>query len=110
MKIAVLSDKGGTGDVPLNVFQSIPIDGIMIVASPQELVGIIVEKAVKMSNVMEVPVLGLIENMSYALCPKCGEKLYILVRATLKILRRNTESILLPIEPKSAIASDKGII
>ena len=62
----------GTGDVPLTVFQSIPLDGIIVVASPQELVGMIVSKAVKMANMMNVPVLGLIENMSYFKCPDCG--------------------------------------
>ena len=64
----------GTGDVPLTVFQSIPLDGIIVVASPQELVGLIVEKAVKMANMMNVPLLGLVENMSYFVCPECGKK------------------------------------
>ncbi len=63
----------GTGDVALTVFQSIPIDGIIVVTSPQELVSMIVEKAVKMAEMMKVPILGLVENMSYAICPKCGE-------------------------------------
>ncbi|MBR7136698.1 MAG: Mrp/NBP35 family ATP-binding protein, partial [Clostridia bacterium] len=62
----------GTGDVPLTVFQSIPVDGIIIVASPQELVGMIVEKAVNMAKLMNIPVLGLVENMSYFACPDCG--------------------------------------
>jgi len=61
----------GTGDVSLSVFQSIPLDGIVVVASPQELVSMVVEKAVKMAEMMEVPILGLIENMSYVLCPDC---------------------------------------
>lgn len=64
----------GTGDVPLTVFQSIPLDGIIVVASPQELVSMIVEKAVKMANMMNVPILGLVENMSYFVCPNCNEK------------------------------------
>ena len=64
----------GTGDVPLTVFQSIPLDGIIVVASPQELVGMIVSKAVKMAGMMNVPVLGLIENMSYFKCPGCGRE------------------------------------
>lgn len=64
----------GTGDVPLTVFQSIPIDGIVIVTSPQELVSMIVEKAVKMAQMMKVPVLGIVENMSYYVCPDCGKK------------------------------------
>ncbi len=67
----------GTGDVPLTVFQSIPVDGIVIVTSPQELVEMIVEKAVRMAEMMKIPVLALVENMSYALCPHCGEKIEI---------------------------------
>ena len=65
----------GTGDVPLTVFQTLPVDGILVVASPQELVSLIVSKAVKMANMMQIPVLGLVENMSYVLCPDCGKKL-----------------------------------
>ena len=64
----------GTGDVPLTVFQSLPVDGIVIVTSPQELVTMIVEKAVKMARLMNVPILGIVENMSYFVCPDCGEK------------------------------------
>ncbi len=64
----------GTGDVPLTVFQSLPIDGIIIVSTPQQLVSMIVEKAVKMANMMNVPVLGLVENMSYVVCDNCGNK------------------------------------
>ena len=64
----------GTGDVPLTVFQSLPVDGIVIVTSPQELVSMIVEKAVKMANMMDVPVLGIVENMSYFACPECGKR------------------------------------
>ncbi|MBE6032962.1 MAG: Mrp/NBP35 family ATP-binding protein [Firmicutes bacterium] len=67
----------GTGDVPLTVFQSLPLDGIIVVASPQELVGLIVEKAVVMANLMDVPVLGLVENMSYFKCPDCGKEHHI---------------------------------
>ena len=66
----------GTGDVSLSVFQSIPLDGIIIVASPQDLVGMVVEKAVKMAEMMNVPIVGLVENMSYITCPDCGKKLY----------------------------------
>lgn len=66
----------GTGDVPLTVFQSIPLDGIVIVTSPQELVSMIVEKAVKMAKMMKVPIFGVIENMSYLECPDCGKRLY----------------------------------
>jgi Mrp family chromosome partitioning ATPase len=64
----------GTGDVPLTVFQSIPVDGIIVVTSPQELVSMIVEKAVKMAGMMKVPVFGLVENMSYFVCPDCGHR------------------------------------
>ena len=64
----------GTGDVPLTVFQSIPLDGIIVVASPQELVSLIVSKAVKMAEMMNVPILGLVENMSYFKCPDCGKE------------------------------------
>lgn len=67
----------GTGDVPLTVFQSLPLAGIIVVTSPQELVSMIVEKAVKMAASMNVPILGLVENMSYAVCPDCGKKLEI---------------------------------
>ena len=67
----------GTGEVPLTVFQSIPLDGIVVVATPQELVGLIVEKAVNMANMMNVPVLGLIENMSYIKCPDCGKEIKV---------------------------------
>jgi len=67
----------GTGDVPLTVFQSIPLDGIVIVSTPQELVGMIVEKAVRMAGKMNIPVLGLVENMAYVACPDCGRKINI---------------------------------
>ena len=65
----------GTGDVALSVFQSIPLDGIIIVASPQELVSMVVEKAVKMAEMMEIPIVGIVENMSYLLCPDCGREI-----------------------------------
>lgn len=67
----------GTGDVPLTVFQSVPVDGIVIVTSPQELVSMIVEKAVNMAKLMNIPILGIVENMSYAECPDCGKKINI---------------------------------
>ena len=67
----------GTGDVPLTVFQSLPVDGIVIVASPQELVSLIVEKALRMAKEMNIPILGVIENMSYVRCPDCGKKIKI---------------------------------
>lgn len=67
----------GTGDVPLTVFQSIPISGIVVVTTPQDLVKMVVEKAVNMANMMNVPVLGLVENMSYLTCPDCGKKIEV---------------------------------
>ena len=67
----------GTGDVPLTVFQSIPLDGIIIVTTPQDLVGMIVQKAVNMANMMNVPILGIVENMSYIKCPDCGRKISV---------------------------------
>lgn len=66
----------GTGDVPLTVFQSLPIDGIVVVTTPQDLAGMIVEKAVNMANMMNIPMLGIVENMSYITCPNCGEIIY----------------------------------
>ena len=66
----------GTGDVALNVFQTLPVDGIIVVASPQELVSMVVEKAVKMAQMMNIPIVGIVENMSYMECPDCGKKLY----------------------------------
>ena len=66
----------GTGDVPLTVFQTLPVDGVIIVASPQELVSMVVQKAVKMAQMMNIPIVGLVENMSYITCPDCGKKLY----------------------------------
>ncbi len=67
----------GTGDVALNVFQSLPVDGIIIVTTPQDLVSMVVEKAVKMAQLMHIPIVGLVENMSYVSCPDCGKKIYL---------------------------------
>ena len=67
----------GTGDVPLTVFQSLPVDGIIVVSSPQQLVRVIVEKAVKMAEAMKIPIVGLIENMSYIKCPDCGKDIHL---------------------------------
>ena len=103
----------GTGDVPLTVFQSIPVDGIVIVTSPQELVSMIVSKALKMAEMMKVPVLGLIENMSYFRCPDNGKDYHIFGESHieeiagkhgLKVLAR------LPIDPKISAACDAGMI
>ena len=103
----------GTGDVTLTVFQSLPIDGLIIVTSPQELVGMIVEKAVKMANLMNIPVLGMVENMSFVECPHCSEKIYPFGESRLVELAEKYKVRLaasLPIDPKLAGACDKGRI
>ena len=103
----------GTGDVTLTVFQSLPIDGLVIVTSPQELVGMIVEKAVKMAQMMNVPVLALVENMSFVQCPHCGEKIYPFGESRLAELADRFKIRLaasLPIDPRLADACDKGLI
>ena len=103
----------GTGDVPLTVFQSLPVDGILIVTSPQELVGVIVEKALNMAKMMDIPVLGLIENMSYMPCPDCGKKLYPFGEGkALEIAQRHSLPLLaqIPIDPALARECDTGVI
>lgn len=103
----------GTGDVPLTVFQSLPVDGIIIVASPQELVGMIVEKAVNMAKMMNIPVLGLVENMSYIKCPDCDKKIFPFGEGkTLEVAKAHSIPLLaqLPIEPTLAKACDAGLI
>ena len=103
----------GTGDVPLTVFQSLPIDGIVVVTSPQELVSMIVGKAVKMAKMMDIPILGLVENMSYVKCPDCGRELHIFGESKLDEVAKEygievTDRI--PINPEIAGAVDKGEI
>ena len=103
----------GTGDVPLTVFQSIPVDGIVIVTSPQELVGMIVEKAVNMAALMHIPVLGLVENMSFATCPDCGKEIRVFGESHVAEIakKHGIETIArLPIDPKLASACDTGSI
>ena len=103
----------GTGDVPLTVFQSIPLDGIIIVSSPQELVGMIVEKAVKMAKMMNVPVLGLVENFSYFECPDCGKKHYPYGESKVEETAARFDipnTAKLPISRKVASACDEGMI
>lgn len=103
----------GTGDVPLTVFQSIPVDGIVVVTSPQELVSMIVAKAVKMAEMMEIPVLGIVENMSYVECPDCGKKINVFGASKLDdVAKEYNLDILgrLPMNPKLAAACDKGAI
>ena len=103
----------GTGDVPLTVFQSLPVDGIVIVTSPQDLVSMIVTKAVKMAEMMHIPVLGFVENYAYLECPDCGKKINVFgashldevaAKFDLPILAR------LPIDPKVAEACDNGAV
>lgn len=103
----------GTGDVPLTVFQSIPLDGIIVVTSPQELVSMIVGKAVKMAKMMNVPIVGLVENMSYFECPDCGKHISVFGESHiddiagkfgLKVLAK------LPIDPETAKLVDSGML
>lgn len=103
----------GTGDVPLTVFQSLPLDGIVIVTSPQELVSMIVEKAVKMAKMMNIPILGVIENMSYLQCPDCGKRLYPFGESNLDEISRQQDVDILarfPIDSEFAKMSDSGRI
>ena len=103
----------GTGDVPLTIFQSLPVTGIIVVTSPQELVSMIVAKAVKMAEMMKVPVLGLVENYSYALCPHCGEKIELFGASASKAAADEFGLDLLaslPIDPNLAALCDKGMI
>ncbi len=103
----------GTGDVPLTVFQSLPIDGIIIVTSPQELVSMIVAKAVNMAKLMNVPVLGVVENMSYIKCPDCGKEISVFGESHIDEITRDFGLDLLgriPLDPNLAALCDKGII
>lgn len=103
----------GTGDVPLNVFQSIPLNGIVIVTSPQDLVSMVVEKAVKMAEKMAVPIVGLVENMSYVVCPDCGKKLYLFGEGkSAEAAGRHGLPLLaqMPVEPRLAALADAGRI
>ncbi len=103
----------GTGDVPLTVYQSVPVDEVIVVTSPQALVGMIVEKAMNMANMMDIKVTGLVENMSYAICPDCGKHVEVFgeshVQETAE--RFGTEVLAkLPINLKLAAACDAGLI
>ncbi len=103
----------GTGDVPLTVFQSIPVDGIVVVTSPQELVSMIVAKAVKMAQMMNIPILGLIENMSYVECPNCSEHIEIFGKSHIEEVAKEYDLSVLakvPMTPAIAAASDAGDI
>lgn len=103
----------GTGDVPLTVFQSLPVKGIIVVASPQELVGMIVEKAVKMADLMNIPVLGLVENMSYFECPDCGSRHSLFGESHIDEIAekygvKNVAKV--PVSPKLSAGVDAGLI
>ncbi len=103
----------GTGDVSLTVFQSIPVDGIIIVTSPQELVSMIVTKAVKMAELMDKPIIGIVENMSYFKCPGCGEQIHVFGEShTEEIAEKHNLKLLarIPIETGIANACDTGDI
>ncbi len=103
----------GTGDVPLTVFQSLPVDGIIIVTTPQELVSMIVAKAVKMAELMNIPILGIVENMSYFKCPDCDKEYPIFGESHIEELAEKYQIpayAKLPINPKFAAACDKGMI
>lgn len=101
----------GTGDVPLTVFQSIPVDGIVVVTSPQDLVSLIVTKAVRMAEMMNKPILGVVENYSYFQCPNCGEKHYIFGKSNLEQVAAELHVKVLaqiPMDPAMAAAMDQG--
>ena len=103
----------GTGDVPLTVFQSVPVDGIIVVASPQDLVSMIVKKALNMAKLMNIPVLGLVENMSYLECPDCGKKISVFGESHIDATAAETGTEVLgkiPINPKLSAACDAGLI
>lgn len=103
----------GTGDVPLTVFQSLPVDGVVIVTSPQDLVSMIVSKAVKMANMMHIPVLGFVENYSYLECPDCGKKIQVFGESHLDEIASGLGLPVLarlPIDPSIAAAYDNGLM
>lgn len=103
----------GTGDVPLTVFQSIPVNGIIIVTSPQELVSLIVSKAIKMANMMHIPVIGIVENMSYFKCPDCGRETKLFGESHIEEIVKEFHIPLLariPIDPEITQACDRGEI
>lgn len=103
----------GTGDVALTVFQTIKLDGLIIVTSPQELVSMIVEKAVNMAKLMDIPVLGLVENFSYILCPDCGKQIPLFGESHVEEVAEHFGLPILgklPLDPRLASACDKGMI
>ena len=103
----------GTGDVPLTVFQSLPVDGIVIVTSPQDLVSMIVAKAVKMAEMMHIPVLGFVENYSYLQCPDCGKKIQVFGKSHIDEIAASFQLPVLaklPIDPTIADSFDNGMM
>ncbi len=103
----------GTGDVPLTVFQSIPVNGVVVVATPQEAVSLIVKKAMNMARMMDVPMLGLVENMSYAVCPDCGRKISVFGESSLDKLAGEfaiPATARIPLEPGLSALCDQGKI
>ena len=111
LDVMVIDMPPGTGDVPLTVFQSIPLSGVVVVSTPQDLVGMIVRKAVNMASMMNIPVLGLIENMSYALCPDCGRRIELFGKSR---IAEEAASLSLPVlaqlpfDAKAAQLCDEG--
>ena len=113
LDVMVIDMPPGTGDVPLTVFQSIPLSGVVVVSTPQDLVGMIVRKAVNMAGMMNIPVLGLVENMAYALCPDCGKKIELVGKS--RIAEEAAQLGLpvlaqLPFDPTAAALCDAGLI
>lgn len=111
--VMVIDCPPGTGDVPLTIFQSIPVDGIVIVTSPQDLVSMIVSKAVNMAKLMNIPIIGIVENMSYVQCPDCGKKIEIFGKSRTEETAKEFGIPVLariPINPELASQCDKGVI
>ena len=101
----------GTGDVPLTVFQSLPVDGIIVVSSPQQLVRVIVEKAVNMANMMNIPILGIVENMSYVKCPDCGKEITVFGKSNIDQIAQSFNIPVLariPMQEETSRAVDAG--
>ena len=111
LDLLVVDMPPGTGDVPLTVFQSLPVDGVVVVSSPQELVEMIVSKSVKMARMMKKPVLGLVENMSYARCPDCSRRIELFGPSRAEEISKRFDipaSVSLPVDPSFAASVDAG--
>lgn len=103
----------GTGDVPLSIYQSLPLDGIIIVSTPQELVSMIVQKAAHMAEKMNIPILGIVENMSYAICPDCGSKIELFGKSRAEELAQQfgiANVARVPFDPELTNCADRGLI